>query len=77
MKVWNRKVDDFNLGFYTDITCDACNTSNFPGTRYKCLVCYEYNLCSNCHNGGAESGQHTSDHPMQYIMTADDLGTKL
>ena len=31
------------------VSCDSCLKSNFRGRRYKCLVCYDYDLCSTCY----------------------------
>ena len=31
------------------VSCDSCLKSNFRGRRYKCLVCFDYDLCANCY----------------------------
>lgn len=54
------------------ISCDICMSSNFTGLRYKCLRCYDFDLCSNCFNTGITSSRHASDHPMQRILTRAD-----
>ena len=31
------------------VSCDSCLKGNFRGRRFKCLVCYDYDLCSSCY----------------------------
>jgi hypothetical protein len=33
-----------HLGF----CCDRCGVTDFTGPRYKCMACYDYDLCCNC-----------------------------
>ena len=56
------------------VSCDSCMKGNFRGRRYKCLVCYDYDLCATCYEGGAGTTRHTADHPMQCIITRTDFG---
>lgn len=54
------------------IYCDVCNPpeSNcleIYGTRYKCNVCPDYDLCSDCFRAGLSSDSHTQEHSMQKI----------
>ncbi|KAI0209712.1 E3 ubiquitin-protein ligase KCMF1 [Lamellibrachia satsuma] len=55
------------------VSCDACMKGNFRGKRYKCLICYDYDLCANCYDSGATTSRHTTDHPMQCILTRTDI----
>lgn len=55
------------------VNCDACLLGNFRGKRYKCLMCYDYDLCAACYGSGAVSGGHSADHPMQCILTQSDF----
>ncbi len=43
--------------------------TNFPGRRYKCLLCDNYDLCGICYDIDAESQNHKNTHPMQCILT--------
>lgn len=70
------------------VSCDMCMKSNFSGKRYKCLLCYDFDLCSNCHEQSQSGTQatakpplahtntnhnHLSTHPMQCILTKSDF----
>lgn len=55
------------------VSCDSCLKGNFRGKRYKCLICYDYDLCATCYEAGATNTRHTPDHPMQCILTRSDF----
>lgn len=55
------------------VTCDSCSNGNFRGKRFKCLICYDYDLCATCYENGATTTRHTADHPMQCILTRTDF----
>lgn len=52
------------------VRCDGCNASPIRGLRYKCAVCPDFDLCSNCESKGI----HAVDHPMlkMHAPTADE-----
>ena len=54
-----------SMSAHEGVSCDACGKSNFRSKRFKCLICYDYDLCSTCHEQGEISSDHTTEHPMQ------------
>jgi hypothetical protein len=48
----NRDVEELHPG----ITCDTCN-GPVRGIRYKCMTCFDFDLCSACQKQGKHS-QH-------------------
>uniref|UniRef100_A0A8C3J944 RING-type E3 ubiquitin transferase n=1 Tax=Calidris pygmaea TaxID=425635 RepID=A0A8C3J944_9CHAR len=67
-RLWTR------MSRHEGVSCDACLKGNFRGRRYKCLICYDYDLCATCYESGATTTRHTTDHPMQCILTRVDFG---
>ncbi|VDM93167.1 unnamed protein product, partial [Litomosoides sigmodontis] len=67
------------------VSCDGCMAPNFAGDRYKCLRCYDFDLCSRCYmeerateasenrTFRESSEEHSPSHPMQCIMTQQDF----
>lgn len=62
---------------FSGVSCDSCLKNNFRGRRYKCLICIDYDLCATCYESGAVTNQHTTEHPMQCILTRSDFGEKI
>ncbi|KAL1421082.1 hypothetical protein MTO96_023509 [Rhipicephalus appendiculatus] len=44
---------------FDGIECDACDRKDITGTRWKCEVCFNYDLCDDCY----KRGKHYQDHP--------------
>jgi len=43
--------------------CDSCGVYPIPNAKYSCLICDNYNLCSNC--------EHLHNHPSIKFKTLD------
>jgi hypothetical protein len=51
------------------VTCDGCNVGPIVGNRYKCTVCFNFDLCQNCE----DKGDHL--HPLiKYKVEAGNFG---
>ncbi|SCU85436.1 LANO_0C04258g1_1 [Lachancea nothofagi CBS 11611] len=51
---------------------ECCSDAGFiKGSRYKCLYCFNYDLCSECVAKGLESGTHKKYHNMIKINVPD------
>lgn len=48
------------------ITCDMCKASPIVGNRYKCLTCWDYDLCADCHALPAAS-EHIAQHDFRLM----------
>eukprot|EP00794_Sanderia_malayensis_P016587 gene16587-18275_t len=43
---------------HNGVICNECNKSNIKGSRWKCSVCYDYDLCNRCYCKGKHSLNH-------------------
>ena len=50
------------------ISCDNCHCQNIIGPRFKCSICENYNLCSNCE----EISKHDINHIFIKIKKPND-----
>ncbi|WAQ94765.1 YN8B-like protein [Mya arenaria] len=50
--------------------CDGCNATPIIGTRYKCMSCYEYDLCDGC-----MSKRVHPNHSFKRITGLENLNT--
>jgi hypothetical protein len=48
------------------IVCDGCQTTPIVGTRYKCTICPDFDLCESCEAKGA----HQAEHPLVKLKQA-------
>ncbi|KDQ15743.1 hypothetical protein BOTBODRAFT_31628 [Botryobasidium botryosum FD-172 SS1] len=48
------------------VWCDACNT-RVRGTRHKCTICYNFDLCAPCVSSGAKGKHSNGQHKFEPI----------
>lgn len=63
-----------SLIVHRNIACDSCSPDEFRpivGTRYKCLICKNFDLCENCEGMKIEVAGHNNSHVMAKILTPE------
>ncbi len=55
------------------ITCNLCKEKNFPGKRYQCRQCYDYNVCSNCLNQAKITHYVSEKHILNFIPNSTKI----
>ena len=63
------------FGCHHGVICDACSKENIFGYRYKCAICEDYDLCSNCFEDRKQSGDHRINHPLFLIRVPEIVST--
>lgn len=46
------------LSIHQGVACDVCDMCPIVGTRYRCTVCTDYDLCQSCHDRGLHFDHH-------------------
>ncbi|XP_065653209.1 utrophin-like isoform X2 [Hydra vulgaris] len=57
-----------------DAKCGICKDFPIVGFRYRCLKCFNYDLCQNCFWSGRVSKSHRLTHPMHQYSLATTAG---
>ncbi|KAF7267945.1 hypothetical protein GWI33_018888 [Rhynchophorus ferrugineus] len=69
-----RVIDNAQIGVkHPNIVCDGCDNRGISGMRYKCTICYDYDLCYLCYHGD----KHELTHPFKRFDSATSLGYDL
>ncbi|VEU23203.1 DEKNAAC104329 [Brettanomyces naardenensis] len=51
---------------HSNVICDGCDEI-IKGNRYKCVECFDFDLCESCENNGTEKAEHLKTHQMLKI----------
>ncbi|XP_035715809.1 dystrophin isoform X4 [Folsomia candida] len=54
--------------------CNVCKECPVLGLRYRCLKCFNFDMCQKCFFGGKKSKNHKLTHPMQEYCTETTSG---
>ncbi|XP_066600961.1 dystrophin-like isoform X3 [Prorops nasuta] len=54
--------------------CNICKEYPIVGFRYRCLKCFNFDMCQNCFFSGRKAKNHKLTHPMQEYCTASTSG---
>ncbi|OBZ79832.1 ZZ-type zinc finger-containing protein P35G2.11c [Grifola frondosa] len=57
------------------ITCDACKQRDIKGVRFKCMQCFDYDLCGACMSSPSVRELHDTRHTFFPIDVPDRLST--
>lgn len=49
--------------------CNICKDYPILGFRYRCLKCFNFDMCQNCFFSGRKAKNHKLNHPMQEYCT--------
>lgn len=69
-----RVFDNAQIGVkQPNIICDGCSGQGISGMRYKCAICYDYDLCYMCYHGD----KHNTTHTFKRFDSVTSLGIDL
>jgi len=54
--------------------CNICKQYPIIGFRYRCLKCFNFDMCQTCFFSGRKAKNHKLTHPMQEYCTATTSG---
>ncbi|XP_044016172.1 dystrophin, isoforms A/C/F/G/H-like isoform X2 [Aphidius gifuensis] len=54
--------------------CNICKEYPIIGFRYRCLKCFNFDMCQTCFFSGKKAKNHKLTHPMQEYCTATTSG---
>ncbi|XP_052744308.1 dystrophin, isoforms A/C/F/G/H isoform X2 [Bicyclus anynana] len=54
--------------------CNICKEYPIVGFRYRCLKCFNFDMCQKCFFNGRKAKNHKLTHPMQEYCTATTSG---
>lgn len=60
----------FSVVVHFGVSCDSCGYVDIRGNRYKCTICYNYDLCETCYN----SNKHNLGHGFRRFDSPHSTG---
>lgn len=54
--------------------CNICKAYPIKGFRYRCLKCFNFDMCQSCFFSGRKAKHHKLTHPMQEYCTTTTSG---
>ncbi|KAL3882695.1 hypothetical protein ACJMK2_029008 [Sinanodonta woodiana] len=57
--------------------CNICKAFPIVGFRYRCLRCFNFDICQNCFYSGRKAKHHKLTHPIQEYCTPTNSGEDL
>lgn len=57
--------------------CNVCKAYPIVGFRYRCMLCFNFDMCQTCFFFGKTAKNHKNSHPMQEYCLATSSGEDL
>lgn len=72
------EITEYNLKhiIYFKAKCNACKMFPIVGMRYRCLRCFNFDICQNCFFSQRTAKNHKLTHPMQEYCLPVSLKSK-
>ena len=62
---------EVSLVVHEHVRCDGCQRKPIIGTRYKCVICHDFDFCEEC------EAKDTHPHPFLKIRRPDQAPKKI
>lgn len=63
----------FESKFHSNVKCAECLCEPIKGLRFKCDICFDYDLCFKCYEDRKISKTHSFEHPMIVFGQTESL----
>lgn len=63
----------FASKLHSNVKCGNCSTEPIKGLRFKCDICFDYDLCLKCYEARKVSKLHSFQHPMIVFGQTESL----
>ena len=62
-----------SLAVHHGVLCSECNVTNFAGSRFKCMICSNYDLCDSCFTAGRVHRHHPFVEKATMVLASPPL----